>query len=183
MRTCEVTDETRKLSTSLSSTLMVAVPLVALEALAVMTAFCVPSRRVSLMMLSVKLAEVAPAAIVTVEVAGVASLVSVEDSVTVVAAACAAEMVTVPETLLADSAAEAGKVTESVGALSVKLPDVPVAAPLVAVSVVVPEPMTDTFPVHEALENAPVFAGDTVLLTPATVAVRAEVLPLIAEAG
>ena len=95
---------------SLSLTVMFAVVLGPPEMLAVMTAICAPSWSVSLMILSVKFAEVEPAGMVTVATAGLASVVSFEERSMVVAVACAALMVTVPETLPADSAAAAGSV-------------------------------------------------------------------------
>lgn len=78
--------------------------------LTVMVAVWAPSWSVSLMMLSVKFAEVEPAGMVTVAAAGFASVVSLEERFTVTAEAWAALMVTVPETLPADSAAAAGSV-------------------------------------------------------------------------
>lgn len=89
-------------------TMIFAVALGTPLALAVMVAVCAPSVSVSLRMVRVKFAEVEPAGMVTLETAGFASVVSLEERFTVTAEACAALIVTVPVTLPADSTAEAG---------------------------------------------------------------------------
>lgn len=147
---------------SSSVTEMVAVPLDAPEALAVMTAFCAPSASVSFAIVSVKLAEVEPAGMVTVEDAGVASVVSFEARFTTSALARALGMDTVPVTLPADSAAEAGSVTVR-GRLTLKVLEMPAMAPLAAWSTMFRACVgIVTFPVHTPALKAPVVAGDGV---------------------
>ena len=116
------------------------------------------------MMLRVKLAEVAPAAITTVEEAGPASVVSLEASVTVVAEAWALLSVTVPVTVPADSSAEEGRLTASdSAAFTEKTLDSPVIEPLVACAWMFEAGVgTVRFPVQTPAENAPVVAGEIV---------------------